>query len=438
MSEDNQNRKSARSKTVHNYKSLHKTGKLDTTMATTNEVEKNAVTDYEEDNQLTLSEEACSEVKLTSQEQAALDLADDLLNKSNDELQKILAELESEEKKMETKRRNADLILQIKQKKLALQRTKMNIQSTISESRQLGEGASGGGGMQSTLLGSKKTTGKRQVVKSSGRDIDILSIRQNPVLQQRSQDVFNQLGLGLLDEDSEEEDQDCYPPVPSQVQLQGTSMTSHRQDGKKFAKIKSSGMFAEAIDFVKVRVIWPQEMLGPKYTNYAMNKIKFQNLDSRMLCCGELEIIQSDLISSEEKEHRLKMLNDIMYNSAFFEWSAILRLHAATLSDIERGVLSWGDDTSKLEKQILLPHPKKTTVNQSTGKSKKTEKKSDSDKTWFCSAYNRNECNIKEPHTQEFNGKLYPVQHICGKCWRVNKSKSVHPETSSECPFNKN
>ena len=209
-------------------------------------------------------------------------------------------------------------------------------------------------------------------------------------------------------------------------------------NGKRLAKIRSSGMFAEPTDFIRVRVIWPQEMLGPKYSNYGSNKLKFQNLDARLLCCGELEVIQSGLISLEEKEHRLKMLNDTMYNAAFFEWSAVLRLHAAILSDIERGVLDWGEDTSKLEKQILLPHPKKPVNNPNSNKVKKLEKKSETDKTWFCSAYNKNECSVKEPHTQEFNGKQYPVQHICGKCWRFNKTKAMHPETSVECPFNKN
>ena len=96
-------------------------------------------------------------------------------------------------------------------------------------------------------------------------------------------------------------------------------------------------------------VQWPHENLGAKYNNFGGNDVKYKQLDFRGLIAGELNIISNNLISKQEKQARLKMLGDIVFNTRFYQWSAILKLHAAILSEIEDGVREWGDDYSRLE-----------------------------------------------------------------------------------------
>ena len=56
------------------------------------------------------------------------------------------------------------------------------------------------------------------------------------------------------------------------------------------------------------------------------------------------------------------------------------------------------------------------------------------DRTWFCSAYQRNKCMKKSKHLDMFRGSLRLQSHICATCWLKDKFKLEHAESSSSCP----
>ena len=63
-----------------------------------------------------------------------------------------------------------------------------------------------------------------------------------------------------------------------------------------------------------------------------------------MVCC-------MNGITQSEQGARLHLLGDIVFNAGYYQWQAILKFHAAILSEIENGNMQWGDCYSKLEQQ---------------------------------------------------------------------------------------
>ena len=104
-------------------------------------------------------------------------------------------------------------------------------------------------------------------------------------------------------------------------------------------------------------ILWPNENLGPRYNNFGKADTKFRQLDMRMLVAGELNIVCNCGVSVKEREARLRLLSDINFYSAHYQWPALLKFHAAVLSEVEKGQMQWGDDHSGLEQQMLMPFP---------------------------------------------------------------------------------
>ena len=103
--------------------------------------------------------------------------------------------------------------------------------------------------------------------------------------------------------------------------------------------------------------MWPNENLGPCYNNYGKAENKYRQLDMRTLGAGELNIVCDCGVSMREREARLRLLSDVNFYSAQYQWSALLKFHAAVLSEVERGRMEWGNDYSRLEQQVLMPFP---------------------------------------------------------------------------------
>ena len=57
-------------------------------------------------------------------------------------------------------------------------------------------------------------------------------------------------------------------------------------------------------------------------------------------------------------------------------------------------------------------------------------KQSDEDRTWFCSAYQRNKCIKKTNNLDTINGRMRIQSHICATCWLKDKVKLEHQECS--------
>ena len=55
-------------------------------------------------------------------------------------------------------------------------------------------------------------------------------------------------------------------------------------------------------------------------------------------------------------------------------------------------------------------------------------------KFWFCSQYQKNNCNQGSVHEQRVKGVIRPVHHICATCWIKDKCRNKHSECSLECP----
>ncbi len=82
------------------------------------------------------------------------------------------------------------------------------------------------------------------------------------------------------------------------------------------------------------------------------------------------------------------MLCDTVFNMGFYEWPAILKLHATILTEIESGSKTWNSDFSWLEQTMLMPYALKK------GKTKpgKTDRKCDEEKILFCNNYQKGTC----------------------------------------------
>ncbi len=110
-------------------------------------------------------------------------------------------------------------------------------------------------------------------------------------------------------------------------------------------------------EFEEIQVFWPNEPLGPKYANYSTSPIKYKHLDSRLFIAAQLNVIYSKKICEDERICRLNMLCDTVFNMEFYEWPAILKLHAAILTEIESDSKTWNSDFSRQEQQMLMPFP---------------------------------------------------------------------------------
>ena len=58
-----------------------------------------------------------------------------------------------------------------------------------------------------------------------------------------------------------------------------------------------------------------------------------------------------------------------MYFSQLYEWQAVWSFHGAVLSEIERGLLQWGDSYLPLESRTLYGHLKATKPSASASSS---------------------------------------------------------------------
>ena len=61
--------------------------------------------------------------------------------------------------------------------------------------------------------------------------------------------------------------------------------------------------------------------------------------------------------------------------------------------------------------------------------------RSSKDKVWFCSAFQKNNCNLASPHQLNIKGVEREVKHVCAACLIKTKKLANHAELSSVCPL---
>ena len=255
---------------------------------------------------------------------------------------------------------------------------------------------------------------------------NITDLRRNLLLCNEADEALNVLGVplntGAAAESSDSSAQESDGPrrrVKNSSKSRSNKKSSHVKPSHKDNAKRAESMFdgwgrlglSEAPSegqwsgFEESVVMWPNENLGPCYNNYSKAETKYRQLDMRTLVAGELNIVCDCGVSMREREARLRLLGDVNFYSAHYQWSALLKFHAAVLSEVERGRMEWGDDYSRLEQQMLMPFP--------LGKSK-TERRAEKgpgsgakaisgsgrneDRVLYCAEFQNNACHFHNDH----------------------------------------
>ena len=187
---------------------------------------------------------------------------------------------------------------------------------------------------------------------------------------------------------------------------------------------------------------WPHEHLGAKYNNYGKADTKYKQLDLRLLVAGELNIMMDGGMSLGNSFYRMQLLSDVVFSAVHYQWSAVLKFHAAVLTEIQEGRMRWGESYSRLEQQMLMPYPQskaKALPEKKVydGKSRDAQRgyRSEGLRTAvFCADYQRNTCRYSESHQGQFFGQTTTLYHICGVCLKKDEKKENHPSSAPECP----
>lgn len=303
----------------------------------------------------------------------------------------------------------------------------------------------------SKLKQSKSVSGDERRLGVKSRDtrekpLTIGSIRKAANISKQVDRELQSLGLYNSESDSDTSGESTVQVV-RKIKTKPSSKKGKQKSTKvptKTFPVKSN--LADSDSDTDINIIWPHEALGPKYFNYNMNKIKYKDLDSRLLIAGELNIIRSGKISAKESACRLKILSDIVFNMGNFEWGDILRLHAAMLTEIENGDMQWDSDFSLLDRQILRPRPimrfenkskkSRSVVTEVSNNNGTSSIGNNSNEVIYCNRYQKGLCEYTDTkHQGKYFGRNVVLEHICAKCWEHKQVKSHHPKSSSECQF---
>ena len=103
-----------------------------------------------------------------------------------------------------------------------------------------------------------------------------------------------------------------------------------------------------------------------------------------------------------------------------------MNIHEEVLSEIERGNRSWDSNFSDIESSNLLI--------EKVGFKRVTSEAKGGKRHWFCSKFQRGECNKTSPHSAKVGSENRLVEHICAVCYMKDKVCAEHPETDTACP----
>lgn len=190
---------------------------------------------------------------------------------------------------------------------------------------------------------------------------------------------------------------------------------------------KKSGKEAKPTDHVKVTLKWPHTTL--KY-NVGQKQITFRELDLASLVAGELSIINSEDVSSDEKFGRIELLKATAYHSKTFNWADVLNFHGTCLLEVEKGERKWGgrDTFLAVEASTLYSH-----VGMSAAKPHGF--RGGEDRKWFCKQYQSGRCRHNGAHEAMVQGRSRLVEHICATCLQRDHVAKFHAEKSADCPY---
>ena len=185
---------------------------------------------------------------------------------------------------------------------------------------------------------------------------------------------------------------------------------------------------------------WPNEHLGARYNNFGKSVMPYKQLDLRLLVAGELNIALGGRITGQEQQARLQLLEDVVFDSAYYQWPAILRFHAAVLSQVQAGELAWGQSYARLQQQMLMPfslskgNSKGEKKPESGGAKSKNKAASRDDKVYYCADFQGGACSQTGHHTGQLFGNSVKLHHVCSACLKHDSRRANHPASSVDCP----
>ena len=268
-----------------------------------------------------------------------------------------------------------------------------------------------------------RDSGKKTVKFLHLTDVSLSDLRAMPSL---NSDVDQQLSaLGLQSESSESDSSSQHREGE-----RADSVTYHDSvRTKSKTKTLKSGLYKKSADTVKFPQIWPHSALQYEFVS---ESVSFMSLDIRNFVAGEVEIVLSNRVSAVEKMGRLRLLKKMMYYANIYEWRALLKFYAARVRRIEIGLSTWSDDSTEIEMPMLARFPLRTKSQL------KKEGQRDSDQLWWCPDYNKQSCSSSAlVYQKHIKGQLRTVRHFCSACFKGDKAKLEHPQSSSACPYYK-
>jgi hypothetical protein len=190
---------------------------------------------------------------------------------------------------------------------------------------------------------------------------------------------------------------------------------------------------AKSTDTVRFPQDWPHIALKPDRSGAAQG---FYDLDTKSFVTGELELITRHHISEAEHDGRLSLLKRVMSLSRVYDWSAILKLYAEVMSEIELGLLTWSSNFEPTLTWALNQYGQaKVHAKSQSAKGSGGGKSSYKARPNFCKDFQTNSCSFSdEKHWGFVKGERVQVEHICATCLFKRKTTAAHSENSLECP----
>ena len=160
-------------------------------------------------------------------------------------------------------------------------------------------------------------------------------LRRDRRLSRAASQRLKKLGLETSDSDSDDELDTC-------ASLRGKKIRKSRR--------VRSGITDQVSDYCLNKQRWPQSAL--QYS-YACKNVSFNNLEFPLFVAGEVEIISSSKISSDEKKGRLALLKLLSYKCIKYNWNVLRDCYAAWVHQIEQCFKTWKDDPTMVVSHIL-------------------------------------------------------------------------------------
>ena len=228
---------------------------------------------------------------------------------------------------------------------------------------------------------------------------------------------------------------------PEEGQLTESDSSPDRRKGKSSKHLKSGILTKPDEAGIQKVVQFAHEKLDPMHVKVRV----FNSLSFHFLVAGELEIINQDRLSKEERTARVRLLKTLCYHREYLDIAELRDQYDATFKTIERGEFDWVD-VDELDRQLHTKLTFRATINargKETGRQGgtrevKSEPGSDSNRIIYCQDFNMGKCPFTEHHEGIFSKKKVTKWHVCKQCLiQDNYTKRFHPETDPACPFKK-